>query len=94
MKMFLGFGLAFEAPVAVVLLVVTGLVSIEKLKSNRGYVLIATFVAAAAITPPDPISMCLMGGAMYGLYEVGLLFARIALKARLERQAREASEAS
>lgn len=87
MKLLLGFGLAFEAPVAVVLLVVTGLVSIEMLKSNRGYVLIATFVAAAAITPPDWISMCLMAGAMYGLYEVGLLFAKIALKACLERQA-------
>ncbi|MGH8221266.1 MAG: twin-arginine translocase subunit TatC [Steroidobacteraceae bacterium] len=94
MKMFLGFGLAFEAPVVVVLLVVSGLVSIEKLKSNRGYVLIASFVAAAAITPPDPISMCLMAGAMYGLYEIGLLFGRIALKARLEGQASEASEPS
>jgi sec-independent protein translocase protein TatC len=85
-KMFLGFGLAFEAPVAVVLLAITGLVSLEKLKANRGYVLIAIFVFAAMITPPDSISMCIMAVPMYALYEVGLFFAKVLLKMRREAE--------
>ena len=82
MRMFLAFGVAFEAPVAVVLLVVTGLVSLEKLKANRGYVLIGIFVVAAIVTPPDALSMCSMALPMYGLYELGLLAARILSKMR------------
>ncbi len=89
MRMFLAFGVAFEAPVAVVLLVISGLVSIEKLKSNRGYVIIAIFVAAAALAPPDSISMLIMAVPMCGLYELGLIFAGLALKARREREKKE-----
>jgi sec-independent protein translocase protein TatC len=92
MRMFLAFGVAFEAPVAVVLLVTTGLVSIEKLKSNRGYVIIAIFVAAAALAPPDSISMLIMAVPMCGLYEAGLIFAAIAVKSR--RRAQAESEAA
>ena len=51
--LFLAFGIAFEIPVAIVLLVITGLVKIETLTRNRGYVLIGVFVQAAVITPPD-----------------------------------------
>lgn len=82
MHMFLAFGVAFEAPVAVVLLVITGLVSLEKLKHNRGYVLIVVFLVAGAVTPPDAISMLTMAGPMYLLYEVGLFFAALAVKVR------------
>ncbi len=77
MQMFFGFGLAFEVPIAVVLLVITGIVKIEKLKENRGYVLIGVFVIAACVTPPDPFSMCVMGGPMYLLYEGGLIMAAV-----------------
>ncbi len=91
MRIFLAFGVAFEAPIAVVLLVITGLVSLEKLKSNRGYVLIAIFVVAAALTPPDSISMIIMAVPMYALYELGLLFARICLKVRREAEAQKKS---
>ncbi len=87
-KMFLAFGLAFETPVAVVLLVITGLVKLEKLQKNRGYVLIAVTVIAAAVTPSDAISMCIMAGPMYLLYEVGLFFARICLKVRRDEEER------
>ncbi len=94
MRMFLAFGLAFEAPVAVVLLATTGLVSGEKLRSNRGYVLIAIFVVAAALAPPDSISMCIMAIPMYALYEAGVFFANIAVKSRREAEAaREAAKA-
>ena len=56
LTMFFAFGIAFEVPVAVVLLVLTGLVKVEKLSDNRGYVVIGIFVVAAFLTPPDAIS--------------------------------------
>lgn len=87
MTMFLAFGAAFEVPVAVVLLVVTGIVRIEKLKENRGYVLIGIFIIAAFLTPPDAVSQCIMAIPMYLLYEGGILMARI-----LSRMRREASD--
>lgn len=91
MHIFLAFGMGFESPVVVVLLVLTGLVSLEKLKRNRGYVLIVVFVIAAAVTPPDSISMTVMAVPMYLLYEVGMIFARMALKMKREQQAKEAA---
>jgi len=77
LAMFLAFGAAFEVPVAVVLLVVTGLVSAEKMRASRGYVLIGVFAIAAVLTPPDAISQCIMAIPMYLLYEGGLLMARM-----------------
>lgn len=77
MTMFLCFGLAFEVPVVVVLLVLTGLAKVEKLAAARGYVLIAIFVVAAFLTPPDAISQTIMAVPMYLLYEGGLLMARL-----------------
>jgi sec-independent protein translocase protein TatC len=84
LTMFLAFGAAFEVPVAVVLLVVTGIVKLEKLKENRGYVLIGIFIVAALLTPPDAVSQCIMAIPMYLLYEGGLLMARILSKMRRE----------
>ncbi|MDB6088841.1 MAG: twin-arginine protein translocation system subunit TatC, partial [Gammaproteobacteria bacterium] len=75
--MFFAFGAAFEVPVAVVLLVITGVVRLEKLKENRGYVLIGIFIVAALLTPPDAVSQCIMAIPMYLLYEGGLVMARI-----------------
>ena len=77
LTMFFCFGLAFEVPVAVVLLVVMGLVPIEKLKKNRGYVLIGIFILAALLTPPDAISQVSLAVPMYLLYEGGILMARL-----------------
>ena len=56
LTMFFAFGVAFEVPVAVVLLVLTGIVQVETLGKNRGYVIIGIFVVAAFLTPPDAIS--------------------------------------
>jgi sec-independent protein translocase protein TatC len=78
--MLLAFGVAFEVPVAVVLLVATGLVGVEKLTSIRGYVVIAIFVIAAILTPPDAISQTIMAVPMYLLYEGGIIFARILVR--------------
>ena len=84
LMLFFAFGVAFEVPVAVVLLVVTGLVKVESLTDNRGYVLIGIFVVAAILTPPDALSQCIMAVPMYALYEGGLIMARIMYKMRRE----------
>jgi len=80
LTMFFAFGVAFEVPVAVVLLVATNVIGIDKLKKSRGYVLIAIFVVAAMLTPPDALSQCLMALPMYVLYEGGILMARLLSK--------------
>ena len=76
MLLFFAFGIAFEVPIATVLLATTGLVSVETLKKNRGYVLLGIFVVAAFLTPPDAISQSFMAVPMYLLYEIGILFAQ------------------
>ena len=80
------FGIAFEVPVAVVLLVSMGLVPLEKLTQIRGYVLIAVFVIAAILTPPDAISQTVMAVPMYLLYEGGILFARLIARSSAKRE--------
>ncbi|HET7203942.1 MAG TPA: twin-arginine translocase subunit TatC [Steroidobacteraceae bacterium] len=80
--LFLAFGIAFEMPVAVVLLVATGLVRLEVLKRNRGYVVLGIFIIAAFLTPPDAISQSFMAVPMYLLYELGIVFASFAKKRR------------
>jgi sec-independent protein translocase protein TatC len=94
LTMFLAFGAAFEVPVAVVLLVLTGVVKLEKLKENRGYVLIGIFIVAALLTPPDAVSQCIMAIPMYLLYEGGLLMARVLSKMRRETSDSKEIEAS
>lgn len=84
LTMFLAFGAAFEVPIAVVLLVLSGLVSLEKLTANRGFVLIGMFVIAAFLTPPDAISQSIMAVPMYLLYEGGIVMARVLAKMRRE----------
>jgi len=84
LTMFFAFGIAFEVPVAVVLLVLTGLVRVEKMAENRGYVVIGIFVVAAFLTPPDAISQTIMAVPMYLLYEGGLVMARVMQKMRRE----------
>ena len=78
--MFFAFGGAFEVPVAVVLLVITGIVKLEKLKENRRYVFLGVFILAALLTPPDAVSQSIMAIPMYLLFEGGLLMARILLR--------------
>jgi len=80
--MFFAFGIAFEIPVATVLLVRTGLVKRETLARNRGYVILGIFIVAAFLTPPDPISQTMMAIPMYVLYEAGVLMSRVLVRAR------------
>jgi sec-independent protein translocase protein TatC len=72
--MFLAFGLAFEVPVVVVVLVISGLVTVEQLREWRGYVVVAIFVVAAVVTPPDVVSQIALAVPMCLLYEVGIFF--------------------
>ena len=92
LTMFFCFGLAFEVPVAVVLLVVMGMVRIESLKKNRGYVLIGIFILAALLTPPDAISQCSLAIPMYLLYEGGILMARLMTRSQDARTAAKTGE--
>ena len=76
LTMFLAFGLTFETPVVVVVLVRMGVVSLEKLRSVRAYVIVGAFVLGAIFTPPDVISQLLLAIPLWLLYEVGLFLAR------------------
>lgn len=87
--LFFAFGVAFEIPVATVLLAWTGLVKVETMSSNRGYVLLGIFIVAAFLTPPDAISQSFMAVPMYLLYELGIIGSRFIVK---ERQARQKQE--
>jgi sec-independent protein translocase protein TatC len=84
-RLLLCFGFAFEIPVAVVLLTLTGLVPVEKFAGARPYVVIGIFVVAAVLTPPDPMSQILMAGPMWVLYEAGVVMARLMNRSRKEK---------
>ncbi len=70
--MFLAFGVAFEIPIAVVLMARMGFVSVEKLREVRPYVIVGAFVIAAIVTPPDVISQFMLAVPMILLYELGI----------------------
>ena len=89
LTMFLAFGIAFEVPIAVVLLSLTGIVDVQKMKGARGYVLIIIFVIAAILTPPDAVSQCIMGVPMYFLFEGGILMANMLNRMRRKHQQAE-----
>ena len=74
--MFMAFGLTFEIPIVVVILVRAGVVSIDKLKEIRPYVIVGAFIVAAVVTPPDVLSQFMLALPMCLLYEAGLLCAR------------------
>lgn len=71
------FGLAFEVPIATVLIVWTGLVSIDKLRSARPYVFLGAFVVGMFLTPPDVFSQTLLAIPVYLLYELGIVMAKV-----------------
>jgi sec-independent protein translocase protein TatC len=76
LSLYLAFGLAFQVPIVVMLLVRMGIVEIDKLKSFRGYFIVLAFVIAAVVTPPDVISQLALAVPMCILYEVGIIGAR------------------
>jgi sec-independent protein translocase protein TatC len=77
LTIFFAFGLAFEVPIATVILIWSGLATIETLSKGRAYIFLGAFVVGMLLTPPDMISQTLLALPMYLLYEGGLLMARI-----------------
>jgi sec-independent protein translocase protein TatC len=76
-SMCLAFGATFEVPVVVVILVRMGIITVEKLKSIRPYVIVGAFVIAAVVTPPDVVSQLALAVPMWLLFELGLLLAPV-----------------
>lgn len=80
LKLFMVFGLTFEIPVVTLLLILTGVVSIQSLEDKRRYIIVGCFAVAAVVTPPDGISMLMLAIPMWLLFELGLFLAKILIK--------------
>ncbi len=78
LKLFFAFGIAFEIPIATFLLIMSGAVSISSLTNKRPYILVGCFVFGMLLTPPDIISQTLLALPMWFLFEMGIIFARLA----------------
>ena len=76
LKMFFAFGLAFEVPIAIILLVWTGLSTVESLAKKRPYIIVGAFTAGMLLTPPDIISQVLLAIPVWLLFELGLILGR------------------
>ena len=86
LTMFIAFGLTFETPVVVVVLVRMGVVGLDKLRAARSYVIVGAFVIGAIFTPPDVISQLLLAVPLWLLYEVGLFRARFVTAEKRETE--------
>lgn len=90
LAMFLAFGITFEVPVIVIVLVRLRVVSLEKLRAIRSYVIVGAFVVGAIFTPPDVLSQLMLAVPLWLLYELGLLLARFVSVPEKEGEAEEA----
>jgi len=77
LKLFFAFGIAFEIPIATLVLIWTGVTSSKKLAAKRPYVIVMCFVVGMLLTPPDVISQTLLAGPMWLLFEAGIFFGRL-----------------
>ena len=91
--MFLAFGITFEIPIVQIVLVRVGIVTVEKLKEARPYVIVGAFVVAAVVTPPDVLSQFMLAVPMCVLYEAGLFLSRFVgtRKAETKEESRPAT---
>ena len=80
LSLFLAFGVTFEVPVAVVIMVKVGMVSVAKLKEIRPYVVVGAFVIGAIFTPPDVVSQIMLAVPLWVLYELGIVVAQWLVK--------------
>jgi sec-independent protein translocase protein TatC len=83
LNLFLGFGIAFEVPIATILVIIAGITTPQSLAEKRGYVIVGCFVIAAILTPPDVLSQIMMAVPMLLLFECGLLAGKIFYKQSL-----------
>ncbi len=94
LKLFFAFGMAFEVPVATVILVRAGITTTESLRAKRPYVIVAAFVIGMLLTPPDMISQTLLAVPMWFLFEVGLIFSKMVDNRKEDEAEKEQAEAS
>ena len=92
-RLFFAFGLAFEVPIATILLVLAGISTPEKLAEKRPYVIVGAFVVGMLLTPPDIISQTLLAFPIWLLFELGLLFSRMLQRRRGTRPPEDDEEA-
>src|SRR5947199_44577 len=92
LTMFIAFGLTFETPVVVIVLVRMRIVTLEKLKAARPYVVVGAFVVGAVFTPPDVISQLMLAVPLWLLLELGLLLARFVAVPAEKAEASEAAD--
>lgn len=87
MTIFFAFGVAFEVPVATVILALVGVLSPEAMAAKRPYVIVGAFAIGMLLTPPDVISQTLLAVPMWMLFEIGIFISRLLLRRRREAQA-------
>ncbi len=91
LKMFFAFGVAFEIPIATVLLILTGATTPASLSAKRPYVVVACFVIGMLLTPPDIISQTLLAVPMWILFEFGIIFGRLAYREAADTEAQDST---
>lgn len=89
LKMFFAFGVAFEVPIATIILVAAGITTPESLASKRPYIIVGAFTVGMLLTPPDVISQTLLALPMWLLFETGLFFSRMIIRKRKEAEVAE-----
>lgn len=89
LKLFFSFGLAFEIPIATIILVAGGVTSAASLREKRPYIIVGCFVIGMLLTPPDVISQLLLAVPMWALFEVGVLFSLLVEKDRRKNESEE-----
>jgi len=93
LKLFFAFGLAFEVPIATILLVWAGVTTPETLVAKRPYIIVGAFVMGMLLTPPDVISQSLLAVPMWLLFELGVFFSRLYVGGKLGKADTESTKA-
>jgi len=91
LKMFFAFGMAFEVPIATIIVISTGMTTADKLAKKRPYIIVGAFVLGMLLTPPDVVSQMLLAVPIWILFEFGLIFSRILTRKKI-RLAKERDE--
>ena len=94
LALFFAFGVAFEVPVATILLVAIGVTTPDALAAKRPYIIVGAFVVGMVLTPPDVFSQTMLAIPMWLLFELGVFFSRILVRDRAAREAAEAAQAA